>query len=188
MVSGPHPLAERLIKRLQPKPQSRILDFGAGSGRNGDALRGTGFTVVTIADADAASRAPLAGITDRFSAAISTHGLLHGRRSTIDANLSSIATLLDDGGLLYATFGSTRDARFGRGLRLDAWTYAPIDGDERGVAHTYFDLERLRALLESHLEVESLDEHGVDDVAGRWAHGRTPLDGAVHWFAIGRKR
>jgi Methyltransferase domain len=181
-------LAERLIKRLQSRPKSRVLDFASGSGRNAEALRRAGFSVVAIADDLAASQAPLAGVTERFSAAISTHGLLHGTPSTIAARVRLIAELLYGEGLLYATFGSTRDARFGQGQRIDDWTFAPSQGDERGVAHAYFDRDRLRALLEPHFEVESLKEHSVDEVAGSWAHRERPLSGAAHWFAVARKR
>jgi hypothetical protein len=36
--------------------------------------------------------------------------------------------------------------------------------------------------------IESLDEHGVDEVAGAWAHREHPLTGAAHWFVIAQKR
>ena len=84
--------------------------------------------------------------------------------------------------------GRQRDARFGRGTRIDDSTFAPTDGDERGVAHAYFDRERLLSILDRYFIVESLSEHCVDDVAGSWAHRERPLDGAAHWFAIARKR
>jgi SAM-dependent methyltransferase len=187
-VSEPHPLAERLIERLQSVPHSRILDFASGSGRNREALERAGFAVVAIDDRTAVSSTPFAGITQRFTAAISTHGLLHGVPSTIAANVRSIAECLEPGGLLYATFGSTHDARFGSGRRLDASTFAPTDGDERGVAHAYFDREALSALLEPYFEIASLDESGVDAIAGKWAHRGRALTGAAHWFVIARKR
>lgn len=142
---------------------------------------------MTVDDRTACSSAPLAGVTQGFAAAISTHGLLHGVLSTIVANVRSIAERLDRSGLLYATFGSTRDARFGNGLRIDASTFAPIEGEERGVAHCYFDRDRLQSLLEPYLEIESLEEHGIDAIAGRWAHRARPLTGAMHWFVIARK-
>jgi hypothetical protein len=181
-------LAQRLIERLQSVPGGRILDFASGSGRNREALERAGFTVVAVDDRTALSSAPFAGVTRGFAAAISTHGLLHGAPPTIVANVRSIAERLVRRGLLYATFGSTHDARFGSGERIDASTFAPIDGEERGVAHAYFDRDGLRSLLESYVEIESLDERGVDAIAGQWAHEARPLTGAVHWFAIARKR
>lgn len=177
-----HPLAVRLIERLRPRHDARVLEFASGSGRNAAALRGAGFAVVTVSDASAVSPAPFAGIADRFAAALSTHGLLHGTPAIIAARLQEIAALLEPSGLLYATFGSTRDARFGRGEQIDAATFAPLDGDERGVAHAFFDRDHLTALLAPDFAVESLEEHAVDDVAGRWAHQERSLERAVHWF------
>jgi len=180
-------LAAALIERLQSRSGIRILDFATGSGRNTDVLRAAGFTVVPIGDAAAALQAPLAGIRGSFDAAISTHGLLHGTPAIVASLLCAVAESLGSGGLLYATFGSIHDARFGLGERIDDRTFAPTDGDERGVAHAYFDRDDVEALLERHFKVESLQEHGVDRVAGGWAHRDRPLRDAVHWFAIGEK-
>lgn len=181
-------MAERLIERLHSAPDSRVLDFAEGRGRNGEALRRAGFTVVAVADDAAAGAVALPGESASFSAILSTHGLLHGAAAAIAVRVRALAQRLESGGLLYATFGSTRDARFGQGERIDDSTFSPRDGDERGVAHAYFDRDRLLALLDPHFEVESLQEHSVDEVAGSWAHRERPLTGAVHWYAIARKR
>ncbi len=161
-----------------------MLDFAAGSGRNTRALRDAGLWVVSLADSIAESATPLIGITERFAAALSTHGLLHGTRSIVANSVASIAQHLEPPGLLYATFASARDARFGQGERIDPWTFAPTKGDERGVAHAYFDRKSLLVLLEPHFAVESLEERSVDDVVGAWAHRESPLRGAMHWFVI----
>jgi SAM-dependent methyltransferase len=175
------------MERLHSRPESRILDFAAGSGRNAEALRRAGFAVVAIDDDAAASEQALEELPNRFDAVVSTHGLLHGSCETIASRVRRIAAHLEPGGLFYATFGSTRDARFGLGERIDDSTFAPLDGDERGVAHVYFDRQGVLALLDPHFEVESIEEHGVDDVAGSWAHRERALRGAAHWFAIARK-
>ncbi len=164
------------------------MDFGAGHGRNTRALRDAGLRVVSVADAVADSAAQLTGITDRFAAALSTHALLHGTPSIVAEKTAVIAQSLEPGGLLYATFGSSRDARFGKGERIDHRTFAPLEGDEGGIAHAYFDREHLVALLEPLYIIESLEERDVDDVIGAWAHRDAPLRGAVHWFAIAAKR
>jgi len=133
--------------------------------------------------------APIGPVADGgFDAAISTHALLHGTPASIAARLGEIARALRPGGLFFATFGSVRDARFGRGTRIDASTWAPESGDERGVAHAYFAATGLRALLARDFAVERADENGVDDVAGTWAHATTPLRDAVHWFVEARRR
>ncbi len=187
-MSSPHPLAQRLIERLQSRPASRVLDFAAGSGRNAEALRRAGFTVVTVADDEAASENPLAHDRGPFAAIVSSHGFLHGTSAAVAARVRSVAEALERGGRLYATFGSTNDPRFGAGQRIDDATYAAVDGDERGVAHAYFDRRQVLAMLEPLLDVESLETSGVDDIAGSWAHRERPLAGAAHWFAVARRR
>ena len=164
-----------------------MLDFGTGSGRNADALAAAGHRIVRIDDRAAALPAPLPSAPGGFAAVVATHALLHGTPAEIAARLSALAESLGRGGLLYAVFASTRDRRFERGTRLAPYTFAPDDGDERGVPHTYFDRGRLRALLEERFALESLRECAADGIAGRWAHPSSPLTGAVHWFAIGRR-
>jgi SAM-dependent methyltransferase len=183
-----HPLAQRVIECLRGRGQCRVLDFASGSGRNAAALRGAGFTVVEVDDAAAASERPLTRMDGQVAAVLSSHGLLHGTGPAIAARIRAIAAVLEDGGLFCATFGSSRDARFGEGERLADATYAPTAGDERGVAHTFFSETALRALLDPQFAIESLTERGVDEVAGSWAHRERPLAGAVHWFVVARKR
>jgi hypothetical protein len=183
-----HPLAQRLIECLRGERGRRVLDFAAGSGRNAAALRRAGFTVIEVDDAAADSGESLTRMKERVAAVLSTHGLLHGTAPAIAARVHAIAAVLEAGGWLCATFGSSRDARFGEGQRIADATYAPTAGDERGVAHTFFNREELRALLDPLFAIESLTERGVDEVAGLWAHQERPLTGAVHWFVIARRR
>ena len=177
-----------LIERLHAGHAARVLDFGYGSGRNTASLKAAGFTVVAIDDAAAGAAEPLRAIPERFDAAISTHGLLHGTHDAIASRVRAIAERLRAGGLFYATLGSSRDKRFGQGLHLGDCTFAPVDGDEHGVPHTYYDRDRAMAMLVPYFHIESLDEAGVDEIAGSWAHSARPLHGAVHWFAILRRQ
>ncbi len=179
----PHPLAVALIERLRGT-HLPVLDFATGSGRNSAALEAAGFRVVRIDDATAASASPFPGLRGPFAGIVSTHGLLHGTSATVAANLAAIAGILGPGCILYATFGSVRDARFGIGERLDDSTYALLDGDEAGVPHAFFDRDALASLLQRHFTIESLEECTVDEVAGKWAHHERPLAHAVHWFAL----
>ncbi|MGA8533161.1 MAG: methyltransferase domain-containing protein [Candidatus Tumulicola sp.] len=186
-IRRPHPLASDLIERLRGRPGSRVLDFCAGSGRNGAALREAGYAVVALEDSVAERGGALPAELGEFAAVISTHGLLHGTVGAIAQRMESIAEHLEPNGPFYATFGSARDARFGRGRRIDASTYAPLDGDERGVAHAYFTRAALEGLLHRHFVVERLEERYVDAIAGSWAHPTTPLSQAVHWFVVARR-
>jgi len=186
--SIPHPLALQLIERLRhDRCRGRILDFAAGSGRNSRALAAAGCDVVAIADPQAYGESPFDGIDEHFVAAISTHGFLHGTQASIEKRLHAVAQRLEAPGLLYATFGSIRDSRFGTGTRIDDRTFAPANGDERGVAHAYYDRADLEGALGRSFVIESLEERGVDEIAGAWAHRERPLAGAVHWLAIARR-
>ena len=188
----PHPLAIALIEHLVGRDHASVVDFGTGQGRNAKALREAGLHVIAVDDA-AAADASLAWEKDlarsrEIAAVLSTHALLHGTPEVNVRRLGAFARYLMPRGLFFATFASIRDARYGAGTRVTEDTFAPTSGDERGVAHVYYGEAGLRALLDSHFAIESLEEHDVDTVAGTWAHPATPLRNAVHWFASTRVR
>jgi hypothetical protein len=177
-TNSPHPLAVALIDRLRDRPAAVVLEIGRGSGRNTRALETAGFPVRTLEDEP---QLLCAG-------AISSHALLHGTPASIATLLSRIADRLEPQAPLFATFGSVRDRRYGEGSWIEPYVYAPAEGDERGVPHAFFDRRRLRLLIEPLFEIESLEERDVDTLAGSWAHARRPLEDAVHWFVIARRR
>ena len=136
---------------------------------------------IAIDDSDVSyDRLPFAA--QSFDAVLSTHALLHGTPADIEAILREIERVSRADALIFATFGSQGDARFGKGIRIGPRSFAPLDGDEAGVAHSYFTEPELRALL-SDFQIECLEEVDVDRIAGAWAHAQSPLLGAVHWFA-----
>jgi hypothetical protein len=171
-----HPLAISLIARLRAVPHARILEIGRGSGRNTEALEAGGFEVEAMADG-----AQIPAHDEYYDGALSTHALLHGTPATVAAALDSIARALKRGAPMHATFASTRDARFGKGVRISKHIYAAEHGDEANVPHVYFTNEELRSLLEQRFRVESIQETAADDIIGRWAHSE-PLRGVMHWF------
>jgi hypothetical protein len=172
-----------LIERLRPAGDARIVDFGTGSGRNTAALTAAGFSVLEVAD----DRTRGFAAETAADAAIGTHALLHGTTEEVEAMVEAVAASLKPHGVLFATFGSTADARYGAGTRIDANTFAPDSGDEQGVAHCYFDEPRLRRMLERRFVIESMEERGVDDIVGRWAHAERPQR-SVHWFVRAIRR
>lgn len=176
-------MAVELIERLHQQ-HAQILEIGCGGGRNTAALRAAGFSVHAVADEPAGAFSAQAS---RFDAALSTHALLHGTPASIASIVRAIAGSLHPGAPFYATFASKADARYGTGTRVTEDAYAPDEGDERGVAHTYFDEISLRALLDPDFTVEALEERDVDDVVGRWAHAQQPR-GSVHWFVRAARR
>jgi len=171
-----HPLAISLIARLRAVPHARILEIGSGSGRNTEALEAAGFEVEALADG-----APVPARSEYYDGALSSHALLNGTPGTVAATLDAVAHSLKRGSPLHATFASTRDARFGKGLRIAKHVFAAEDGDEANVPHVYFTNEELRALLGGAFSVESIQETAADEIIGRWAHSR-PLHGVMHWF------
>jgi hypothetical protein len=172
----------------------RVLEIGTGNGRNTAIFTTAGFIYAGISDDDintiiphvipseASSDAQSRDRRKLFHAALATHSLLHGTPAQIMRLLDAIAAQLEPNGLLYATLGSTRDARFGEGEKLGERTFAALEGDERGVPHSYFDEPSLRELLNKNFVIERIEEIQVDAIAGSWAHSETPLRGAFHWF------
>ncbi|HEX5275989.1 MAG TPA: methyltransferase domain-containing protein [Candidatus Rubrimentiphilum sp.] len=181
-VRRAHPLAISLIARLRAAPHARVLEIGAGTGRNTEALRTAGLEIDAIPDG-----APVPAREEYYDGALSTHELLHGTPGTVAAALDAIANVLKPGAPLHATFASTLDARFGKGRRISKHVFAAEIGDEAGVPHVYFTAEELRSLLEANYEVESIQETAADEIVGTWAH-REPLRGVVHWFVRGIKK
>ncbi len=175
----PHPLADALVHALQTQRGARVLEIGMGSGRNRTALTAAGLAVE--------SREEPPCRQGFFDAAISTHAFLHGAPDEIASGLARVAQSLKSSAPFYATFASVRDARYGRGVRLGDSTFAETEGDEPGVAHTYFTEPQLREMLIPLFQIDSLEERNVDDVAGRWAHA-APSSGRVHFFLIARNR
>lgn len=183
---------------------NKILEIGAGSGRNLAALLSAHLNVTSVdEDAQRVSRlrrkypelrnsllcvayTQLPKIGNGYDAALSTHGLLHGDVGRIRAVLAEMHRVLRTEGRAYFTLGSSADTRFGQGRRLGAVTFAPISGDEQDVPHSYFDQSGVHCLLRA-FAIEELLQRKVDNIAGKWAHETAPLSGAVHWFAVVKK-
>ena len=201
-----HPLAVELAERVAEKPVTvRVLVLGVGSGRNVPPFRKAACEVTIVEDDQARARAAakrfsgdanvtvicapyagLAAIAYDFRAALSTHALLHGHRAAIGAAVRAVREHLRSDGLLFATLGSTRDPRYGRGHRIDAGTYAARSGPEAGIAHAFFDEAGARKLFAGFV-IESLTETSAAETAGRWAHTADEAASLVHWFVRARK-
>jgi hypothetical protein len=179
----PHPLAERLAAALHGRP-TRVLVWGPGDGRNSRALRAAGALVEELeADADPARGAR------PYDAVLSTHALLHGTTATVAARLAAISGVIAAGGSLYATLGSTADARCGRGTRVAGGSgWAPVEGPEAGVAHAFFDAAGVAAALGTAYELRWMEERDVRAVVGRWAHPLPQQEPLVHWLIEARRR
>lgn len=196
----PHPLALELARFLANRTLPvRALVLGAGSGRNFPALLATGATVAAIEDDPERFRLAVArfgklGVRSiiasyagpypyrhRFTGALSTHALLHGRPSTIIAAVAAVEASLVRGGCFFTTLGSTSDPRYGTGRRIDDNTFAAASGAEAGVPHVYFDEAAVRTLFAA-FEIDDIAERSASETAGRWAHSESEAETLVHWF------
>lgn len=178
-----HPLAQRLYENVT-KGSGPIVVVGDGHGRNSRALQAAGLTVVAIPDEVPYTQ--LAFPARHFAGALSTHAYLHGTAAKIRLGIAELARVLEANAPAFLTFGSIKDVRFGYGDALDAQTFAPGDGPEKGVPHAYFDRDTLTEALRP-FTIVSLDEVKVDEIVGKWAHLENEPAGKIHWFAQVRK-
>ncbi len=201
----PHPFACELAEVLRGATAPRVLLLGFGNGRNLPPFTRAGIRVDAVEEdpdraRDAAERTaaqPLVRVArcrfvgpypyaGGFDGALATSAFLHGTAATVGAALAAVAARLRPRAPFYATFGSTRDPRFGRGARVDAATYAATDGPEAGVPHVFFDEARLREALGAFVELD-LREGSAAETAGRWAHAADDAGDLRHWFVRARR-
>jgi SAM-dependent methyltransferase len=201
----PHPFASELADVLRGAAAPRVLLLGFGNGRNLPPFTRAGIRVDTVEEDAARARyaaertaaQPLVRVArcrfvgpypyaGGFDGALSTSAFLHGSPATVDAALAAVAARLRPNAPFYATFGSTRDPRFGRGVRIDAATYAAADGPESGVPHAFFDEARLRERLGAFVDLD-LREGSAAETAGRWAHAPDDAAEIRHWFVRARR-
>ncbi|GAC1305875.1 MAG: hypothetical protein NVSMB21_07980 [Vulcanimicrobiaceae bacterium] len=198
-------LAERVAASVGLGEMRSVLHIGLGSGRNVPPFLGARLRVAAVegdeARATAAARrfahqprvriaARLEDLCDAddasYAGALSTHALLHGTLAEIGAAIDAVRARLAPDAPFYATLGSTNDPRYGVGRRLAAATFAPLAGDETGIAHSYVDLAGARSLF-ARFVIESLEENHGGASVGRWAHGEAEAARIVHWYVRARR-
>ncbi len=180
---GAHPLATQLATRYADDGMTRpVIEIAAGSGRNTRHFVDLHIPIVSLRDDEPYTQLP--GGRDLYAAALSTHGYLHGTVDKLRLGFAELRRVLQPKAPAYFTLGSMRDARFGLGVAVDEVTFAPGDGDEAGIPHAYFDRDGALDVLKGTFSIDSLEEHNVDAIAGRWAHAM-PRD-MWHWFVIAR--
>jgi hypothetical protein len=179
-----HPLAAEVARLYHERRMTGpVIEIAAGVGRNTKYLVEEGIPIVSTRDDESYTQLP--GGRRLYAAALSTHGYLHGTVAKLRQGLAELRRVLRPGAPILITLGSIEDARFGLGIALDETTFAPGDGEEAGIPHSYFDRAGVIELLAPAFTVESLAERNVDDVVGRWAH-QTP-GGMWHWFVTARR-
>jgi hypothetical protein len=181
---APHPLAADLVIRYRQAAWSDpVIEIAAGSGRNSRYLTDAGIPLVSTRDDETFTQLP--GGRNRYAAALSTHGYLHGTFAKLRLGFAELRRVLRPAAPIYITLGSVDDSRFGFGTAVDEYTFAPGDGDEAGIPHAYFDRAGVKEVLAPAFTVESLDEMNVDEIVGRWAHEGP--SGMRHWLVVARR-
>jgi hypothetical protein len=182
-----HPLAERLIRYAREHAlDGPVIEVGSGSGRNTRALVDAGVPNVSVPDSTPYTQLP--GTRENYGAGLSTHAYLHGASAKLRAGIAELRRVLRPDAPVYVTLGSIKDARYGLGIPFDERSFAPGEGDETGIPHSYFDRDGVIELLFG-FEIDSMEEVEVDDIVGRWAHGADgDVAGRVHWFVVARRK
>ena len=184
-TQGPHPLAERLIRRyLAAGLSGPVLEIAAGAGRSTGAFTAAGIPVVATADEDPYTQLP--GGRDAYAAAFSSHGYLHGAVAKLRAGFAELRRVLAPAAPIAVALGSIHDERYGFGEAIDEWTFAPGDGPEKGVPHAYFEADTIPELLRG-FTIASLEEVDAAEIVGRWAHPDEPQQRIAHFFVEAHK-
>jgi hypothetical protein len=181
-----HPLARQLLALVADRPLGGpVIEVGTGSGRNTRALVDAGVQVVSVPDDVLYTQLP--GTHETYSAALSTHGYLHGTTAKLRAGFAELRRVLRPGAPIFITLGSIADARYGLGIPFDERSFAPGEGEEVGIPHAYFDRDGVNEVLEGFFTIEEAEKVDVDEIVGRWAHAENDVTGRVHWFVRARR-
>jgi 2-polyprenyl-3-methyl-5-hydroxy-6-metoxy-1,4-benzoquinol methylase len=171
------------IKR-QVFPIKNALDIGCGDGKYLKFLHQNGFTISGIDSSPTAiemtrlnlKEAATLTCTNMFSYKIpptmfdlvfSISTIHHGNKSAVGKLLTKIYESLVSKGSVFITLPDLATAKKHNlaltHRNISQGTYAPIDGPERGLAHSFYDKNEVKSLFDKYSQVDiSLDE------IGRW--------------------
>lgn len=144
-----------------------VYDLGCGVGRHAEFLAQQGFSVIASDISPSAieqtrRRLRQAGVDAALlridmrdwpfedgclDAVVAFNVVYHAMRDEVEAVLAGVRRALRPGGLLLITFKSTLDSEYGAGRELAPFTWAPMSGIEKDVAHYYVDENEARRLL-----------------------------------------
>lgn len=196
VFTDPHSGIERVVKLIQDKKGSRILDLGCGSGRHVVYLSRLGFDVHGF---DASSKAlsmtqewlkdeslhanlcehrmedPFPYDDNFFDAVISIQVIHHNLIKNIRKTIREIERVLKPGGILFVTFPVLKPRSPNENddwnlVKVEEGTYVPQQGWESGIPHHYFTEKEIP------IEFQSFD---IDDIY---------LDETDHRCVVGRLR
>ncbi len=167
VFTQPHEALPEIISLLKARSAKRVLDLGCGSGRHILPLARAGFSVcgfdnsargLLLARQDLLNeqldaqlqlgdfRYPLPYRDASFQAVLSVQVIHHAETTSIRKVVAEIERVLAPGGLLFLTVPKYRN-QASRFRQIEAGTFLPEDGPEKGVPHHYFEEGELRELL-----------------------------------------
>jgi SAM-dependent methyltransferase len=187
LPTEPHPWVVESLAALGKR--RRVLDLGCGAGRHLRFLAAAGHdawgvdispSALSLTRLDrgrpVAPRLALAEMTALpfadacFDAVVAIHVLYHGPRFEVERGVAEARRVLRPGGLLVATFLSTRTWKYGEGEALERDTFVQPRGPEAGVVHHYVNERGVGSLLaDFQLRDLELEEH-VDGAGERHSH------------------
>ena len=177
-----HPLFMDFISKTK-FPKKTALDIGCGTGKYISYLRRLGFATDGIDSSETAVKMTLATMPDtkaeiadmfsfqipkdRYDLILSISTIHHGTKDKVAKLIQHIHAALADGGSVFITLPDWEHARnwhtFKDHEMIGPGTYAPINGPEQGLAHSFYSKEEVQELFgifhTMHMTVDSI---------GRW--------------------
>ncbi|MFQ5875681.1 MAG: class I SAM-dependent methyltransferase [Dehalococcoidia bacterium] len=198
-LSEPSPFLIKELDRLKLKGWA--LDLGCGAGRHCIHLARSGFDtwgfdVSRKALEKAALNLRTAGTSARltqgdmgnlpygdglFDLVVSINVTHHADSEGVRRNASEICRVLRPGGYLIATLSTTRDYKFGQGVKVEEKTFLHTSGVEAGILHHFMDEADIRDCFRP-FGIEYLAEE-----QGSFFFYESKKNENYHWFLTASK-
>jgi SAM-dependent methyltransferase len=170
VFTEPHEDMPGIVRLLNDRGMSTILDLGSGTGRHVVYLAKSGFSVCGLDNSPEGIHITRQWLDDDgldahlqlqsmmeklpyedafFDAVISVQVIHHADRAAIRDVVQEITRVLKRGGFLFITVPKLRNqgTRF---RQLEPNTFVPLDGPERGLPHHYFTPDELREVFDDY--------------------------------------
>lgn len=180
----PHPDIDKFIKLLNKQKGKKVLDFGSGTGRHVVCLAQNGFEVVGIDISKTGIKMTNKWLVDEklkaklivrdiskpipytdsyFDGVISTQVIHHGEKQVVINTINEITRVVKPGGIIFITVpiykGYSKEKVGWKMKKIDERTFVPLDGQEKGLVHYFFNEEEFKKSFSGFLILKSyMDE------------------------------